>query len=162
MFKNLIDKILNKKNKELIINCKCEFDKYQDEENYEIETIKEIYTHIYTVYVKRLKEGNLNIKLEKIRIEKSLAKHKRSSEKLEAVSITIVIGMITITLNLLIEFLKNLFTNYSISKVWLFVLIIIIFQLFMHKYKKTRAYERDLVNYISLKVIEDIENGIVE
>ncbi|WEV18644.1 hypothetical protein [Clostridium perfringens] len=171
MFKNLIDKILNKKsieekNKELIINCKCEFDKYQDEENYEIETIKEIYTHIYTVYVKKLKRGNLNIKLEKIRIEKSLAKHKKTSEKLDTASITLVIGIITIILNLIMDFLKSQLNSYHISKGWLFTLILIIFASVMrsieNENKKSRAYERDLVNYISLKVLNDIENGIIE
>lgn len=171
MFKNLIDKILNKKsieekNKELIINCKCEFDKYQDEENYEIETIKEIYTYIYKEYVKKLKEGNLNIKLEKIRIEKSLEKHKKTSEKLDAASITLVIGIITIILNLIMDFLKSQLNSYHISKYWLFTLILIIFASVMRSIendnKKSRAYERDLVNYISLKVLEDIENGIIE
>ncbi|HII4481708.1 hypothetical protein [Clostridium perfringens] len=170
MFKNLIDKILNKKsikakNQELIDNCKDEFDKYQYEENYEIETIKEIYTHIYNGYVKKLKEGNLNIKLEKIRIEKSLAKHKKTSEKLDAASITLVIGIITIILNSIMDFFKSQLTSYHISKDWLFALILIIFALVMrsieNENKKSRAYERDLVNYISLKVLNDIEKGIV-
>ena len=171
MFKNLIDKILNKKsikakNEELIDKCKDEFDKYQAEENYEIETIKEIYTHIYKEYVKKLKEGNLNIKLEKIRIEKSLGKHKKTSEKLDAASITLVIGIITIILNSIMNFLRNQLTSYHISKDWLFALILIIFALVMrsieNEHKKSRAYERDLVNYISLKVLDDIENGIIE
>lgn len=171
MFNNLIDKILNKKsikgqNQELISNCKCEFDKYQDKENYEVEAIKEIYTHIYNGYVKKLKEENLNIKLEKIRIEKSLAKHKKTSEKLDAASITLVIGIITIILNSIMDYLKSQLTSYHISKDWLFALILIIFALVMrnieNEHKKSRAYERDLVNYISLKVLNDIENGVIQ
>ena len=156
----------NSDNKELLEKCKYEFDKYQNRESYYYDSMDELYNYIKNKYIKKISDGNFNIKIERMRIEKSLAKHKKTSEKLDAASITLVIGIITIILNSIMDFFKSQFTSYHISKNWLFALIFIIFAVVMRslekEHKKSRSYERDLVNYISLKVLNDIENGIIE
>lgn len=159
-------KYLKDSNEEIVSRCKYEFDKYQNEDSYFYDSIVELHDYIKSIYIKRLKEGNLDIKLERIRIEECIGSHKKVSEKLSASNIVIVTSIITILINLILTCFEELAKAKEIlwDKVMLVGIIItfIIMQQAYKSYKDSGAYERDLVNYISLKVLDDIEKGIIE
>lgn len=157
-------KYLKDNNEDVLSRCKYEFDKYQNSDSYFYDSVVELYDYIKKTYIKRLKEGNLDIKLERIRIEECLGSHKKVSEKLDSSSIVIVTSIITILINLIITCFEELAKAKEIfwDKVLLIGIIIsvIVMQQAYKSNKDSGAYERDLVNYISLKVLDDIEKGI--
>ena len=171
MFKKLINKIFGNKsindiNKDILKRCKKEFDNYQDEENGFYGSMNELYKYIKDIYLERLNEGKLDIKIERIRIKNSLGNYKKTSEKLDSINIVLITSCITTIINMLNSYFKSKVESGDLSREMsidfgLFV-VVGVMCLTVRAGEKSSAYERDLVNHISLKVLDDIENGIIE
>ncbi|EOU1580134.1 hypothetical protein ACSXDI_06185 [Clostridium perfringens] len=159
-------KCANSDNKELLEKCKYEFDKYQNKDSYYYDSMNELYNYIKEEYRKKISEGILNIEIERMRIERSLGNHKNISEKLDVANIGLVTGIMTVSITAIFTCLEELAKGEKISWEIVVFLIIIMFVSFVREayksHKDSNVSERDLVNYISLKVLDDIENGIIE
>ncbi|MGU8655162.1 hypothetical protein G6Z26_15425 [Clostridium perfringens] len=159
-------KYANSDNKELLEKCKNEFDKYQNRDSYYYDSMNELYNYIKNKYIKKISDGNFNIKIERMRIERSLGNHKNISEKLDVANIGLVTGMMTVSITAIFTCLEELAKGEKISWEIVVFLIIMMFVYFVREayksHKDSNVSERDLVNYISLKVLDDIENGIIE
>ncbi|MDU2445590.1 MAG: hypothetical protein E7D43_14405 [Clostridium perfringens] len=159
-------KCVNSDNKELLEKCKYEFDKYQNRDSYYYDSMNELYNYIKEEYRKKISEGILNIEIERMRIEKSLGEHKKISEKLTASNIALMTSIITLSIGNMFKILEDWTKDNSIPwyVIWI-LLIVLMLVLTRETYranKDSNANERDLVNYISLKVLDDIENGIID
>lgn len=159
-------KCANSDNKELLEKCKYEFDKYQNRDSYYYDSMNELYNYIKNEYIKKINDGNFNIEIERMRIEKSLGEHKKISEKLTASNIALMTSIITVSIGTMFKLLEDWTKDNSIPwyVIWI-LLIVLMVVLTRETYKSNKdsnANERDLVNYISLKVLDDIENGIIE
>ncbi|EHK2357032.1 hypothetical protein KCK31_002498 [Clostridium perfringens] len=159
-------KYANSDNKELLEKCKYEFDKYQNRDSYYYDSMNELYNYIKEEYRKKISEGILNIEIERMRIEKSLGEHKKISEKLTASNIALMTSIITLSIGNMFKILEDWTKDNSIPwyVIWI-LLIVLMLVLTRETYranKDSNANERDLVNYISLKVLDDIENGIID
>lgn len=159
-------KCANSDNKELLEKCKYEFDKYQNKDSYYYYSMNELYNYIKEEYRKKISEGILNIEIERMRIEKSLGEHKKISEKLTASNIALMTSIITLSIGNMFKILEDWTKDNSIPwyVIWI-LLIVLMLVLTRETYranKDSNANERDLVNYISLKVLDDIENGIID
>ena len=101
-----------------------------------------------------------------MRIEKSLGNHKKTSEKLSASNIALISSIITVSMGALFTLVEELVKSDYIPwyVAWSFILIVIsiLVRQVYKSYKDSNFNERDLVNYISLKVLNDIENEIIE
>lgn len=136
------------------------FDEYQ---SYKVknEDIKKLYVYIKNKYIKKLKKGELDLRIERIRIEEELNKsNSKYTDKDEKLRVMIGTLYLTVTINLVLEFLKTNFdSKYSFGLGLLFVVYI------LYKIdkiiRKNKNKEKDLVNKISLKVLDDIINGEV-
>lgn len=159
-------KYANSDNKELLEKCKYEFDKYQNKDSYYYDSMNELYNYIKNKYIKKISDENFNIKIERMRIERSLGKHKNISDKLDVANIGLVTGIMTVSITAIFTWLED----YAKVKIipWEMAIIIIVMMfgiLIIEAYKSNKdsnVNERDLVNYISLKVLDDIENGIID
>ncbi|HFE9686377.1 TPA: hypothetical protein ACGA33_002118 [Clostridium perfringens] len=159
-------KYANSDNKELLEKCKYEFDKYQNRDSYYYDSMNELYNYIKEEYRKKISEGILNIEIERMRIKKSLGEHKKISEKLTASNIALMTSIITLSIGNMFKILEDWTKDNSIPwyVIWI-LLIVLMLVLTRETYranKDSNANERDLVNYISLKVLDDIENGIID
>lgn len=159
-------KCANSDNKELLEKCKYEFDKYQNKDSYYYDSMNELYNYIKEKYTKKISEGILNIEIERMRIEKNLGNHKKTSEKLSTSNIALITSIITVSMGALFTLVEELVKSDYIPwyVAWSFILIVIsiLVRQVYKSYKDSNFNERDLVNYISLKVLNDIENGIIE
>lgn len=153
-------------NKEILDKCKYEFDKYQNEECYYYGSINDLYNYIKGEYIKKMNNKNFNIEIERLRIEKSLGKHKKISEKLSTSNIALMTSIITVSMGALFALVQELVKSDYIPwyVAWSFIIIVIsiLVRQVYKSYKDSNFNERDLVNYISLKVLNDIENEIIE
>lgn len=159
-------KYTNSDNKELLEKCKYEFDKYQNKDSYYYDSTNELYNYIKNKYIKKISDGNFNIKIERIRIERSLGNHKKISEKLTASNIALMTSIINVSIGtmfkLLEDWTKDNFMPWYVIWILLIVLMLVLTRETYRANKDSNANERDLVNYISLKVLDDIENGIID
>ncbi|EHK2389587.1 hypothetical protein DMN31_09245 [Clostridium perfringens] len=159
-------KYANSDNKELLEKCKYEFDKYQNKDSYYYDSTNELYNYIKNKYIKKISDGNFNIKIERIRIERSLGNHKKISEKLTASNIALMTSIITVSIGTMFKLLEDWTKDNSMPwyGIWIFLiaLMIVLTREIYKSNKDSNANERDLVNYISLKVLDDIENGIID
>ncbi|EHK2336341.1 hypothetical protein KCK34_002826 [Clostridium perfringens] len=136
------------------------FDEYQSDK-VKNEDIKKLYVYIKNKYIKKLKKGELDLRIERIRIEEELNKsNSKYTDKDEKLRVMIGTLYLTVTINLVLEFLKTNFdSKYSFGLGLLFVVYI------LYKIdkiiRKNKNKEKDLVNKISLKVLDDIINGEV-
>ncbi|EGT5618958.1 hypothetical protein BUL45_07715 [Clostridium perfringens] len=157
------DKISNDKksktdNKSKFDIYKQIFDEYQSDK-VKNEDIKKLYVYIKNKYIKKLKKGELDLRIERIRIEEELNKsNSKYTDKDEKLRVMIGTLYLTVTINLVLEFLKTNFdSKYSFGLGLLFVVYI------LYKIdkiiRKNKNKEKDLVNKISLKVLDDIING---
>ncbi|ELC8426416.1 TPA: hypothetical protein I9Z34_003036 [Clostridium perfringens] len=134
------------------------FDEYQSDK-VKNEDIKKLYVYIKNKYIKKLKKGELDLRIERIRIEEELNKsNSKYTDKDEKLRVMIGTLYLTVTINLVLEFLKTNFdSKYSFGLGLLFVVYI------LYKIdkiiRKNKNKEKDLVNKISLKVLDDIING---
>lgn len=159
-------KCANSDNKELLEKCKYEFDNYQNKDSYYYDSMNELYNYIKSEYIKKMNNEDFNIEIERLRIEKSLGKHKKISEKLSTSNIALMTSIITVSMGALFTVVEDLVKSKNIPWYvsWGFIIIVCVF-LGNQVYKShmnSNASERDLVNYVSLKVLTDIENGIIE
>ena len=151
------DKISND-NKSKFDIYKQIFDEYQSDK-VKNEDIKKLYVYIKNKYIKKLKKGELDLRIERIRIEEELNKsNSKYTDKDEKLRVMIGTLYLTVTINLVLEFLKTNFdSKYSFGLGLLFVVYI------LYKIdkiiRKNKNKEKDLVNKISLKVLDDIING---
>ncbi|MDK0618479.1 hypothetical protein P5F24_11155 [Clostridium perfringens] len=135
------------------------FDEYQSNK-VKSEDIKKLYVYIKNEYIEKLKKGELDLRGERIRIEEELNKiNSKYTDKDEKLRVMIGTLYLTVTINLVLEFLKTNFdSKYSFGLGLLFVVYI------LYKIdkiiRKNKNKERDLVNKISLKVLDDIIEGI--
>ncbi|ELC8342872.1 hypothetical protein [Clostridium perfringens] len=159
-------KCANSDNKELLEKCKYEFDKYQNRDSYYYDSMNELYNYIKNEYIKKINDGNFNIEIERMRIEKSLGEHKKISEKLTASNIALMTSIITVSIGTMFKLLEDWTKDNSIPWYVIWILLIVLMVILTRETYKSNKYsnanERDLVNYISLKVLDDIENGIIE
>lgn len=153
-------------NKEILDKCKYEFDKYQNEECYYYGSMNELYNYIKGEYIKKINNEDFNIEIERLRIEKSLGKHKKISEKLSTSNIALMTSIITVSMGALFAVVEDLVKYYNMPwwASWIFIIIVfsVLGKQVYKSHMNSNANERDLVNYISLKVLDDIENGIIE
>ncbi|EOU1478349.1 hypothetical protein [Clostridium perfringens] len=159
-------KFANSDNKELLEKCKYEFDKYQNRDSYYYDSMNELYNYIKEAYIKKISEGILNIEIERMRIERSLGNHKNISEKLDVANIGLVTGIMTVSITAIFTWLEDSAKVKIIPWEMAILIIVMMFIIFIREaYKSNKnsgVYEKDLVNYISLKVLDDIENEVIE
>lgn len=152
----------NSNNKEILNRCKQEFNNYQNKNSYYYDSTNELYNYIKDRYIKMIDQGKLDIKIERIRIERCLGKHKGLSAKVDGAGLVLMTGFITYLLNLISIFLREDIKDIVISTSVLVMIVGFFMYSFTSINNKSGNYERDLVNYISLKVLDDIEKGIIE
>ena len=108
------DKISNDKksktdNKSKFDIYKQIFDEYQSDK-VKNEDIKKLYVYIKNKYIKKLKKGELDLRIERIRIEEELNKsNSKYTDKDEKLRVMIGTLYLTVTINLVLEFLKTNF-----------------------------------------------------
>lgn len=153
---------LNSNNKKILNRCKQEFDNYQNKNSYYYDSTNELYNYIKDKYIKKIDQGKLDIKIERIRIERCLGKHKGLSDKVDGAGLVLMTGFITYLLNLISIYLRQGIKDIVISTSVLVMVVGFFMYSFASINNKSGNYERDLVNYISLKVLDDIEKGIIK
>lgn len=153
---------LNSNNKKILNRCKQEFDKYQNVDSYYYDSTDELYNYIKDTYIKKMDQGKLDIKIERIRIERCLGKHKGLSAKVDGAGLVLMTGFITYLLNLISIYLREGIKDIFISTSVLVMVVGGLMYGVTNINSKSGNDERDFVNYVSLKVLDDIENGIIE
>ncbi|BDU86342.1 hypothetical protein ACOT6T_14780 [Clostridium perfringens] len=134
------------------------FDEYQSDK-LKSEDIKKLYVYIKNKYIEKLKKEKLDLTIERIRIEEELSRsNSKYTDKDEKLKIMIGTLYLTVTINLVLEFLKTSFdSKYSFGLGLLFVVSILYG--IDRVIRKNKNKEKDLVNKISLLVLDDIMKG---
>ncbi|WP_338595623.1 hypothetical protein QJR28_02330 [Clostridium baratii] len=149
-----------KLNKEEKLNTyKHIFSIYQEE--CDAETIEKLYKHIKEEYLKKLEDGNLDINSERIRIEMCLGKHRGESKDFDLNRIGIIIILIPILIGLIEDYIKAVWENTFLQSIFMLIIILVIIYMILKIDSVNKDAKMDFVNYISLIVLKDIENGIV-
>lgn len=151
----------NEPNKTPIEIHKELFYEYQDSKCNERNLVEDLYNEIKIHYEKQLADINLNIHLERIRINKSLSKYNDTSNKRNEVNKAIGLVCLTMMFNVLLKFLEASekvfgYISYAFGMV---VVLYAMYDLVKDK-NKSRSSEKDLVNNISLIVLDDIQKSI--
>ncbi|KZL88782.1 hypothetical protein [Clostridium magnum] len=127
------------------------FKLYQEKESKEVE---ELYTHIKESYKLRFKDNQIKIKIEKINLERNIGKYQGALRKH---GLTFLIGILGVMIQLLLpEFLKMFgINNSSLNFAVMFICLIFFMSAVGKDFDKERP--KDLMKFIALKVLEDIE-----
>lgn len=110
-------------------------------------------------------QGNLDIKIERIRIERCLGAHKKMSGIIDKNNVSIGSNFMFLLINIMITYFNTFHKSEIVNIVIYFVEIAVgvgLVALYIKQSRCESIHEKDLVNYISLKVLDDIENGIIE
>ncbi|WP_338597007.1 hypothetical protein [Clostridium baratii] len=149
-----------KLNKEEKLNTyKHIFSIYQEE--CAAETIEKLYKHIKEEYLKKLEDGNLDINAERIRIEMCLGKHRGESKEFNLNRIGIIIIFIPILIESIENYIKAVYKSTFFETVFILIGILVIICKMLKTDYLNKDTKTDFVNYVSLKVLDDIEKGII-
>jgi hypothetical protein len=156
----------NKPNKTPIDIHKELFYEYQGSECSEKNLVEDLYNEIKTHYEKQIKDEKFDIHLERIRINNSLSKYSDTTNKRNDLNKAILILYLTLVFNALLKFSESIGNEYKFlggSQVTIFLFIIgYFFYKVIKEDEKSKTREKDLVNNISLIVLDDMENGFNE
>lgn len=129
----------------------------------EHEEIQQLYNHIKKSYKIKFKDDEMKIRIEKINLERNIGKYQGALRKH---GLSFFIAILGIMLQLILpELLKIFNVDSNINSAAIKVAFMILFMLwFMYSVGKGFDNQRpkDLMNYIALKVLEDIEIEIKE
>lgn len=142
------------------------FYEYQKYNNEDKKLVASIYNEIKTDYEKLLRYGLLNINLERIRINKSLSRYKDTANKKNELNKLIFLLAITGMLNGLLKYFEATGKGLGLPIGFEYIIYIglnmyLLFSLIKEDIKYKSA-EKDLVNNISLIVLDDIEKSMSE
>lgn len=132
-----------------------EFDNYfQSDHEKDYKQVNKVYNHIYSIYKAKIDNKELNISVEKIRLEKSIGKYQSAVTKN---STTIITGMLCVFIQFaIVDGMKafgvqNDFLKYALTYALLFW-----FLNYMSN-DTNKSKPKDVMTYISLKVLDDLE-----
>jgi len=128
-------------------NSKSPYDK-------DYNNVLKLYYHIKNYYKRKIVIGEIDIIIEKVRLEKNIGKYESSLTNLNT---TVITGLLCIFIQFIfIEGAKLTRYNNSFVTFSLTVIMMYIFFSVITKQSKKDKYN-DLLNYISLKVLEELE-----
>ena len=152
--------MFGKKNKNSYDKILKQFNQYNSaEELKKYDELKSVYEEIRRFYEKKFNDNAIELKIEKIRIERNLGKQFGVSiGYIITFGISIMGAIISISIQ---ETLKNISPHYWILN---FIVIISLYFLIMSSIGKEaeKARPRDIMLNISLRVIEELEKEINE
>ncbi|MBZ9635510.1 hypothetical protein [Clostridium sp. FP1] len=127
--------------------------------------IDKVYNYIKKYYIKKKKQERFSISMEKIRIKDNLGMHPNNLTSSSLAYYIAVIGSIfyftfQCVINYLNSFINNEATKFGLTLLFLFAMILFVSYIIGKDILKGKP--RNLMLNISLKVLEDIENGVIE
>lgn len=144
------------KNKMDLEKCKEIFENCIKDDNEDKKIVTTLYNEINLKYEELLKKNKLNIKLERLRIEKSIGKYrvktKENNEFYRMIGAIIITNIFTVAS----RYIEN-FYGASIGFVVVIGSIFLLIKSLEKDREKEFDREIDLVNYISILVLEELE-----
>ncbi|MCY6370766.1 hypothetical protein [Clostridium ganghwense] len=140
--------------------CLEEFNKYihSEDKTKEYMGLSEVYTQIKECYTEKIKNNQIDIKIEKIQLEKRLGRYNGAASNYDIMLfISIIAAMFSLYFNVYFNAVKvwNFKENIWVSTIFLVVLTLIIIKAFSKDIDKDKP--KDIMYHISLKVLKDIE-----
>lgn len=132
------------------------FQSTQERENKEID---DLYNHIREAYRIKFNNDEIKIKIEKMNIERNIGRYQGALRKN---GLTLFIGILGIMIQLMLpEFLRMLnINNPAVNFIIMGIFIVWFISNIGKDFDKQRP--RDLMNFVALKVLDDMENEIAD